>query len=119
MPHKCTNCGRTYEDGSEQLLKGCECGHSLFLYFRKISKEEAEKLGAKEIKATTEENKLDKAKDDIWNVKIEDGVFRIDVASLMAKEPIILAGEEGRYLLSLSSVFGGKKKIVKYPDRVK
>ncbi len=119
MPHKCTNCGRTYEDGSEQLLKGCECGHSMFLYFRKISKEEAEELGAREIKSSGEESEPEKGKDDVWNIKIEDGVFQIDIASLMAKEPIVLAGEEGRYLVSLSSIFGRKKKMVKYPERVK
>ncbi len=114
MPHKCTNCGKVYEEGSEELLKGCECGHSMFLYFKKISKEEAEKLDAKEIKIAE-----GKGKGDIWNIKVEDGVFQIDVASLMAKEPVVLVGEEGRYLVSLSSVFAGQGKRVKYPDRIK
>ncbi len=125
MPHKCTNCGKTYEDGSEELLKGCECGKRLFLYFRKITEEEAEKLDAKEIKISkdTEIDIEDEAKEgddkNIWNIKVEDGVFQIDVASLMSKEPIILTGEEGRYLVSLSSIFGDKDKKHKYLDRIK
>ncbi len=125
MPHKCTNCGKIYEDGSEELLKGCECGNSLFLYIRKITEEEAKKLKAKEIKSTEKEKVEGKEKEkseeekDIWNVKIDNGVFKLDIASLMAKEPVILSGEEGRYLVSLSSVFGKKGKRIKYTDRIK
>ncbi|MFQ5816002.1 MAG: Zn-ribbon domain-containing protein [Candidatus Hydrothermarchaeaceae archaeon] len=126
MPHKCTKCGKTYEDGSEELLKGCGCGNRLFLYLRKITEEEVEKLGAREIKSSDAgeveekgETKEEGEEDHIWNVKVEDGVFQIDVASLMAKEPVVLAGEEGRYLVSLSSVFGTKDKRVKYLDRIK
>ncbi len=126
MPHKCTKCGKTYEDGSEEVLKGCECGNRLFFYIRKITDEEAKELDAREIKVSDasdapkeSETKEEDEGDDIWNVKVEDGVFQIDVASLMAKEPIVLAGEEGRYLVSLSSIFDGKGKRTKYLDRVK
>jgi predicted nucleic acid-binding Zn-ribbon protein len=111
-----------YQDGSEELLKGCECGNRLFLYIRKITREEAEDIGAREIKSSpTGEDKggVNDREKDIWNVKVEDGVFQIDIASLMAKEPIVLAGEEGRYLVSLSSVFGTKGKKIKYLDRIK
>ncbi len=122
MPHKCTKCGNTYDDGSEELLKGCKCGNHLFLYIRKITEEEAEELDAKVIKSTpevAEKGEAEEEKDRIWNVKVEDGVFKIDVASLMAKEPVVLVGEEGRYLVSLSSLFGAKGKKTKYLDRVK
>lgn len=122
MPHKCTRCGNTYEDGSEELLKGCKCGNHLFFYIRKITEEEAKELSAKIIKSSAAEASEEGDKDDkdrIWNVKVEDGVFQIDIASLMAKEPVVLAGEEGRYLVSLSSVFGSKDKKTKYLDRVK
>jgi predicted nucleic acid-binding Zn-ribbon protein len=37
----------------------------------------------------------------------------------MRQEPIIVAGEEGRYLLSLSSAFKEKKRKLKYTDRLK
>ncbi len=121
MPHKCTKCGNTYKDGSEEILKGCNCGNRLFFYLRKITEEEAAELGAKEIKisGSIEGKEGEEGDGDIWNVKVEDGVFEIDVASLMAKEPVVLAGEEGRYLLSLSSIFGEKGKRTKYLDRFK
>ncbi len=49
--------------------------------------------------------------DDIWNIKVKDnGVFEIDISALMMKEPVIVAGAKGRYLVSLPSIFSGLKK---------
>ncbi len=113
MPHKCTRCAAVYEDGSENILKGCTCGNRYFLYFRKITDQEAEELKIKKkVREVGEDEK------GIWNVKVRDGTYEIDVGSLMMQEPVIVAGEEGRYLLSLSSAFKSKK-TKKYVDRVK
>jgi predicted nucleic acid-binding Zn-ribbon protein len=120
MPNKCTKCGKVYEEGSEVIFTGCECGNRLFFYFRKVSEEEAGKLaeeGTKEIQESASEligikdgePVLDKGAD-IWNIKVKDGVYEIDIASLMSGEPIIVAGEEGRYLVSLSSAFKKRTK---------
>jgi predicted nucleic acid-binding Zn-ribbon protein len=54
---------------------------------------------------------------DIWNIRAKEGVYEIDIASLMAREPVIVAGEEGRYLLSLSSIFGKTEKKKKKRGR--
>ncbi len=33
MPHQCTNCGRTFDDGSKQMLSGCpDCGGNKFQF---------------------------------------------------------------------------------------
>jgi hypothetical protein len=33
MPHQCTECGRTFDDGSKQMLSGCpDCGGNKFQY---------------------------------------------------------------------------------------
>lgn len=33
MPHQCTNCGRTFEDGSKRMLAGCpDCGGKKFQF---------------------------------------------------------------------------------------
>jgi len=53
MPHKCTNCGDTFEDGSDDILSGCDCGSRKFEY---ISDEEAEQLEATESEPTVEEH---------------------------------------------------------------
>jgi predicted nucleic acid-binding Zn-ribbon protein len=120
MPHKCTECGLVYEKGSPEILEGCSCGNRKFFFFRPLTEEEAEKLkeeeNAKEIKANAP-----RTDDDIWNIKIEEGVYDLDLAALMSKKPVIVAGEEGRYLLSLSSALkdAGKGKTVKYTKRKK
>lgn len=114
-------CGAVYKEGSEAIVEGCGCGNRLFFYFRKISDEEASKLktekGLEEIDGLKGiigirdgEPVLDKG-DDIWNIRVKnDGVYEIDISSLMMKEPVIVAGEEGRYLVSLSSIFRGLEK---------
>jgi predicted nucleic acid-binding Zn-ribbon protein len=114
-------CGTVYEEGSDAILDGCECGNRFFFYFRKISDDEASKLKSEQNLQEVESLKtvigikdgepmIDKG-DDIWNIKVkDDGVFEIDISSLMMKEPVIVAGEEGRYLVSLSSIFEGLEK---------
>ncbi|MFC4450524.1 Zn-ribbon domain-containing protein [Halorussus aquaticus] len=33
MPHQCTNCGRSFQDGSKQMLSGCpDCGGNKFQF---------------------------------------------------------------------------------------
>jgi predicted nucleic acid-binding Zn-ribbon protein len=49
MPHQCLKCGKIFEEGSAQLLKGCpECSGNRFFFTR-------EPLGEKERAAITEE----------------------------------------------------------------
>ena len=34
MPHRCTDCGRSFEDGSKEMLSGCpECGGTTFQFY--------------------------------------------------------------------------------------
>ena len=34
MPHRCTECGRSFEDGSKEMLSGCpECGGTTFQFY--------------------------------------------------------------------------------------
>ncbi|MEZ3116049.1 Zn-ribbon containing protein [Halobaculum sp. MBLA0147] len=48
MPHQCTNCGRTFPDGSKEMLSGCpECGGKKF-QFDPASREAAEESGVSE-----------------------------------------------------------------------
>jgi len=92
MPHKCTKCGRIYKDGDEALLRGCKCGNRRFYYLRKVPR------------------KKEKKNDDLSNIKvILDGVYEIDVDSLMKNKPVIVSKEEGRYLVSIASIFKNLK----------
>jgi len=49
MPHQCLKCGKVFEEGSSQLLKGCiDCGGNRFFYTK-------EPLGEKERNAIKDE----------------------------------------------------------------
>ena len=38
MPHQCTNCGRTFADGSKEMLSGCpDCGGNKFQFAPKTA----------------------------------------------------------------------------------
>ncbi len=133
MPHKCTKCGKIYDEGAEEIIKrGCECGNRFFFYFRKVddkyksesdvikkvfeSKRMLEVEKAEEfLKNELNEEKIEK----LWNIRVKDGVYEIDLSSLLNKEPIIVAGDDGTFLLSLSSIFESKLgKGKKYIERL-
>ena len=46
MPHQCLKCGKVFDEGSSQLLKGCpECGGNRFFFTKQpLSKEEREQI---------------------------------------------------------------------------
>lgn len=114
----------------------------MFLYFRKLSSSEAAHLKGKKLRRVASKRFAeiireaeakrrrwqDRLRDrisgkprgeDIWNIRVEDGVYEIDIASLMMKEPIIVAGEEGEYLVSLSSAFETTRNVKKYTELLK
>ncbi|GCC10681.1 hypothetical protein IPdc08_00714 [archaeon] len=124
MPHKCTKCGKVYQENDEKILRGCECGNRMFFYFRKLTHEEAEKIerdsNAKKVKNESLSRVInDIEKDAIWNIKAGDGIYEINLDSLMSREPLIVEGDEGEYLVSLSSLFELKKGLKKYIDIIK
>jgi uncharacterized protein len=44
MPHQCLKCGKVFEEGSSQLLKGCEtCGGNRFFFTKEPLNEEERK----------------------------------------------------------------------------
>jgi len=61
MPHKCTNCGRTFADGSKEMLSGCpDCGGNKFQFRPSGSSPDetkpSESAGASENPAATPDN---------------------------------------------------------------
>jgi len=44
MPHRCVRCAKMYEDGAEEILKGCSCGAKLFFFVKKKNLEEADEI---------------------------------------------------------------------------
>lgn len=76
MPHQCLKCGRVFEEGSSQLLKGCpECGGNRFFFTKQpldenereiISSEVNKDITSKIMETLIEENKTDLDKTGNW-----------------------------------------------------
>jgi predicted nucleic acid-binding Zn-ribbon protein len=93
MPHRCTRCGKIYEDGDMRILNGCECGNNKFEYIPRERKEkkEGEKIEIVRI--------------------ISPGCYEINLENAFKKEGIIIAlGEEGKYAIHLPSLLKRRKK---------
>lgn len=110
MPHRCMNCGETYEDGSEELINGCECGSSLFMYEKDTVPEEEQEKVESEIKemaaAGIEEKDNIKFEFDLDSIRIqEEGVYEINVSRLLKEIPLVIRRDEGNYYIQLPSAF--------------
>lgn len=125
MSHQCVKCGKIFEDGSSELLKGCvSCGGKFFFYIKKEkleeAKEEFEKLTFKE------KEKIQKDVFDIVGSKLEEdfpvvldlesikvlkpGKFEVDIVNLMRGKPVVFKIEQGKYIIDIASTFQQIKK---------
>ena len=124
MPHQCVRCGKFYDDGAEEILKGCPCGGRLFFYINKKKLEESKNIV---IDLTTQEK--DEIEKDVFDlIGIERGVekpvvldlesirilkpgkYELDIVNLFKKRPLIYKLEEGKYLIDLPESFKKEEK---------
>lgn len=114
MPHRCMNCGKVYEDGSEELIDGCECGSSLFMYEQEIEEDEITEDEKKEVKSEIEEMAAEgieerediKFEFDLDSISVEEeGVYTINLSRLLKEIPLIIRKREGTYHIQLPSAF--------------
>ncbi len=124
MPHQCVRCNTFYEDGAEEILKGCKCGAKLFFYIRKERlkevKEETTKLTKKEKKEIEKDiigmvgGEMPKEKPivlDLESIKIKKpGQYELDIVKLFKGEPLIFKLEEGKYVIDIPESFKKLKK---------
>ena len=104
MPHQCVRCGTIYDDGANEILKGCSCGAKLFFFIKKKHLEESKKV----IVNLSEEDKK----------KIEEDVFEMVGAKPEGEKPVVLDFESvrvlkpGQYLLDLVNLFKKDQPLV-------
>lgn len=119
------NCGEMYEDDSNKLIDGCECGSSLFMY-------EAEEMTDDEL-----EEEKSKVKDDIEemvakgeserdNIQFEfdldsisveeEGVYTINVSRLLEEMPLVIQKSDGVYHIHLPSAFSPENRDINVED---
>jgi len=122
MPHQCVRCGKIYQDGSEEILKGCPCGARLFFFIRKEALKKAQET-IEAIENLTPKEKIEMEKDvldlveidtdedkpvilDIESIRtLEPGKFEIDLVRLFRKDPLIFKIGEGKYVIDLATAF--------------
>jgi len=122
MPHQCVRCGKFYDDGSGELLKGCACGGKLFFFIKKERLQKAEEVAAK---LTPKEKKqiekdvydiagmdVDKSEPVILDIEtirvVQPGKYELDLVHLFRKDPLIYKVGEGKYIVDLISTFRKK-----------
>ncbi len=110
MPHQCVRCNTFYEDGAQELLKGCNCGGRLFFFIKKEKLEDMKKI-------TEEANLTSKDKE-----QIEQDVFDLVGSEIDRDQPVILDLEAirvmrpGKYELDLVHLFKGDPLVFKVED---
>ncbi|MDD4137767.1 MAG: Zn-ribbon domain-containing protein [Methanoregula sp.] len=118
MPHKCTKCGREYNDGSTEILKGCEsCGNKKFLYVKEaeLNRDVLEEKTIDEIADESEQEVLEVVEPKKKQVEMYDRVETIRIVSpgsyelnlekmAQSDERIVSVGKEGSYIIDLMSM---------------
>jgi|APHM01.1.fsa_nt_gi Zn-ribbon containing protein len=123
MPHRCMNCGEVYEDDSEKIVDGCECGSSLFMYENEEQMRDEEELkrersqvrpDIQEMVREGEERRGNiKIEFDLDSIKVKDeGVYELNISRLLNEMPLIISKNEGVYHISLPSAFRGDSNEV-------
>lgn len=121
MPHKCMSCGKTYEDDADELLDGCECGCSLFMFEKETGETDVSEDERKEVKSDIEnmveeglaEKENIKFEFDLDSIRVEEeGVYNINVSRLLEEMPLVIRKTEGVYHIHLPSAFKpGNNKV--------
>jgi predicted nucleic acid-binding Zn-ribbon protein len=103
--HRCIKCGHEVEGDIETIItNGCpECGSKFFTYTSKKPR----------VKKSEEDEKDDPVNEDsVEGVMVkEQGVYEVNLSSLLENESVIVSDKEGRYLIDINSLL--KKKLEK------
>ena len=119
MRHQCVRCGRIYLSDSKNLIRGCACGSKLFLYLRtpkfQVKRSQLpknlDKLEAEIRKMLGEATNPDQAISiSIENLRLgRNGVYTIDLESLLRGDPIILKDPLGVYFIDLKTILANQE----------
>jgi len=126
MPHQCVRCNVFYEDGAEEILKGCPCGGKLFFYIKKSKLEDAKKEVASINLSQEEKQQIEKDvfemvgqevdRDqpvvlDFESIRImKPGKYEVDLVHLFKGEPLIFKLEDGKYMIDIVQSFKKSEK---------
>ncbi len=122
MPNQCVHCSRIFEDGSDEVLKGCgNCGSRFFFYLSQEKLDRLKQNKEEEIELTkTEKKQIEKDVREIVGIHEDDeapiimdfesirvlkpGKYLIDVSNLFTRErPLVYKLEDGKYVVDLTN----------------
>ncbi|KQC03443.1 MAG: hypothetical protein APR53_01090 [Methanoculleus sp. SDB] len=124
MPHKCTQCGREFKDGSTEILKGCpSCGGKKFLFVRE-SDRHRDVLEEKSIENLAEETKEEilevpaepsrhvEMHERIESIRvINPGSYELNIEKLAKSDEVVVKmGKDEKYVVDIISMMKPKKK---------
>ncbi|MBI4980930.1 hypothetical protein HZC30_05235 [Candidatus Woesearchaeota archaeon] len=119
MPHQCVRCNTFYQEGAQEILKGCKCGGRLFFYIKQQHIDEGKQILSN---LTVEDKKqIEEDVTEILTLKLEPnapvvldieairilkpGKYELDLVHLFKKDPLIIKLEEGKYVIDLPHLF--------------
>jgi predicted nucleic acid-binding Zn-ribbon protein len=121
MPHQCVRCNTFYNDGANEILKGCKCGGKLFFYVKQEQIDSAKKISnnlSSKDKQQIEDDvydiigvEKDEADEpvvlDLESIRVlKPGKFEIDLVHLFQKgQPLVYKLDEGKYMIDIVSSF--------------
>lgn len=133
MPHKCVKCGREFEDGSTDILKGCpSCAGKKFLYVREEERH-ADVLEEKPLESLIEEKKegvlevkppkelAPEYYERIESIRIlGPGRYELNIEKLAKSDEMVLGiGKEGKYVVDIPSMARSSSKKSKSEKKKK
>jgi|TARA_Y100000310_G_scaffold344022_1_gene454579 hypothetical protein len=125
MPHQCVVCNTFYDDGAEEILKGCPCGGKFFFYVKKSNVDKAKKITEEAELTDTDKKQIEQdvrelvGEDnddspvvlDLEAIKvIKSGKYELDLLHLFKGEPLVFKLEDGKYMVDLIQSFKKLKK---------
>ena len=119
MPHQCVRCGTFYEDGSNEILKGCNCGGKLFFFVKQDKLNEVKNAQVKLSK--TEKKQIEEDVFDLIGASatedkpvvldfesirvLKPGKYELDLIKLFKNNPLVYKLDEGKYMIDLPETF--------------
>lgn len=123
MPHQCVRCNKLYEDGAQEILKGCSCGAKLFFFIKKAALEKRQQeleLSSKEKHQIEKDvydligSEIDRDKPIVLDIEsiniIKPGKYEVDLIRLFNKNPLVYKLEEGKYIIDIVESFRELKR---------
>lgn len=124
MPHKCTQCGREFKDGSTEILKGCpSCGGKKFLFVRESDRHRdvleeksienlAEETKEEILEVETEPTRHVEMRERIESIRvINPGSYELNIEKLAKSDEVVVKmGKDEKYVVDIISMMKSKKK---------